>query len=195
MKKEYINYESLLKKISEGYVSYSDLLFTVEWKNKRDGILQRDGHRCTKCRKEKTWKHFDEESRKIFHLWFSAEKPKLVKREDGTYEEGDLPEIMGTDKAHYMHVHHRYYILNRLPWEYDDEALITLCNWCHWELHKNEEVDVLYEDGLTKAKLNPCIRCNGAGWFPEHSHVQGDTCFRCRGSRYEQPLIRISKEI
>lgn len=30
-----------------------------------------------------------------------------------------------------LHVHHRYYIKGKDPWEYPKEALITLCEECH----------------------------------------------------------------
>jgi len=30
-----------------------------------------------------------------------------------------------------LHVHHRYYIKGRDPWDYPDEALVTLCEECH----------------------------------------------------------------
>jgi hypothetical protein len=32
-----------------------------------------------------------------------------------------------------LHVHHRYYISGRLPWEYPDFALVVLCAECHEE--------------------------------------------------------------
>ena len=31
----------------------------------------------------------------------------------------------------YMHVHHKYYEEGKKPWEYEDDALVTLCNKCH----------------------------------------------------------------
>lgn len=30
-----------------------------------------------------------------------------------------------------LHVHHRYYESGKKPWEYSDEALVTLCERCH----------------------------------------------------------------
>lgn len=30
-----------------------------------------------------------------------------------------------------LHVHHKYYEPGKKPWEYPDEALITLCESCH----------------------------------------------------------------
>ena len=32
-----------------------------------------------------------------------------------------------------LHVHHRYYLEDKEPWEYPMEALITLCEECHGE--------------------------------------------------------------
>ncbi len=34
-----------------------------------------------------------------------------------------------------LEVHHTYYVKNTLPWNYDDESLITLCTYCHTEAH------------------------------------------------------------
>lgn len=49
-------------------------------------------------------------------------------------------EILSRDKStcqfcgcqdKYMHVHHKYYIEGRKPWEYEDDALVTICEKCH----------------------------------------------------------------
>lgn len=194
MKKEYITYETLIQELNGRDVNYNDLLLTVEWSKKREEILRRDSYHCSKCGKDSTIEHYDQKSHKKFHLWLGELKPTLVKREDGRSEEIYRPEVTVSNKAYHMHVHHRFYILNRLPWEYDNEVLITLCNWCHWDLHQNEDAVVFNEDGLTKAEMRPCRRCLGAGWFPEYYHVEAGVCFRCRGSRYEKPLIRIKNE-
>lgn len=37
------------------------------------------------------------------------------------------------DKKTELHVHHRHYISGRLPWDYPDNLLITLCKPCHME--------------------------------------------------------------
>lgn len=37
------------------------------------------------------------------------------------------------DKENTLHVHHRYYIANREPWDYPNELLVTLCATCHKE--------------------------------------------------------------
>ena len=30
-----------------------------------------------------------------------------------------------------LHVHHKSYIYGRMPWDYDDSNLVTLCKHCH----------------------------------------------------------------
>jgi len=34
-------------------------------------------------------------------------------------------------KENTLHVHHKEYVYGRMPWEYDDEELITYCEDCH----------------------------------------------------------------
>jgi hypothetical protein len=35
------------------------------------------------------------------------------------------------DSKSTLHVHHRYYLANKDPWDYPLEALVTLCEGCH----------------------------------------------------------------
>ena len=61
-----------------------------------------------------------------------------------------------------LSVHHKYYVSGREPWEYRDEALITLCNDCHreWEDNKNIIYDftkVLLDDGWTPMQLSELL--------------------------------------
>lgn len=54
-----------------------------------------------------------------------------------------------------LEVHHKYYIVGRMAWEYDNFYLITLCKACHWAWHQNNKVKVLQEEdpivgGFTK---------------------------------------------
>ena len=95
------------------------------------------------------------------------------------------------EKETHMHVHHKYYVKQQLPWDYPDEALITLCNWCHWKLHESERVPIFsLVDGMKiNQNYTPCFRCNGAGVFPEYNHVEKGICFRCRGKRYEEEIF------
>lgn len=41
-----------------------------------------------------------------------------------------------------LNVHHKRYVNGRELWEYDDEDLITLCQYCHQHLHSNKNVEV-----------------------------------------------------
>jgi hypothetical protein len=41
-----------------------------------------------------------------------------------------------------MHVHHKYYVVNKKPWEYPDTALVTLCEECHSEVHNTTKIPV-----------------------------------------------------
>lgn len=81
--------------------SYGALLFTLEWKNKRSEILDRD-KKCIIC--------------------FSTEN---------------------------LQIHHRqYHFIVRenkfkLPWEYEDYLLITLCESCHHRGHSKYKVPTI----------------------------------------------------
>ena len=52
-----------------------------------------------------------------------------------------------TDK---LCVHHKYYLQypdhqKVKPWNYPNDALITLCNKCHYGVHKNKQIKVYYK--------------------------------------------------
>ena len=88
--------------------------------------------------------------------------------------------------SEYNHVHHTYYLKNRLPWQIELTALITLCKDCHHKLHKNEIVK-LYEikHGVFVESSHfelYCYRCNGSGYLPQFKHVENGICFACWGS-------------
>lgn len=85
-----------------------------------------------------------------------------------------------------LHVHHTFYQMGKMAWEYPDEALKTLCWGCHERLHKTSKVPYLDELGRDIGELTHCFRCCGAGRFPEFRHVQGGICFRCSGAKYEE---------
>lgn len=39
-----------------------------------------------------------------------------------------------------LHVHHTYYLPNKMPWEVPDECLVTLCKVCHEKEHKDRDI-------------------------------------------------------
>ncbi|TMI72079.1 MAG: hypothetical protein E6H09_11155 [Bacteroidetes bacterium] len=85
-----------------------------------------------------------------------------------------------------LHVHHRYYKQDLLPWQYPDDALITLCWSCHENLHKNQKVPILDALGNDIGDHTCCRRCHGAGEFPQWKHIEGGLCFNCWGAKYEE---------
>ena len=91
-----------------------------------------------------------------------------------------------------LHVHHTYYQIGRMPWEYPDESLVTLCRTCHHEVHEMELIPVIGLDDIKIGYYLPCDRCSGAGWFPEYTHIENGICFKCRGIKYlHEEFIRI----
>jgi len=93
-----------------------------------------------------------------------------------------------TDFSLVMHVHHKLYIKERLPWEYNDSDLITLCNRCHADLHAKNRIPIytIINGQYYNLDYNPCNRCNGVGIFSQYKHVEGGVCFKCKGNRYEE---------
>jgi len=126
------------------------------------------------------------------------ERPKLIKAKD--VEEFSIIQnkhvvdfVKSCDKTDIkwlicknLHVHHKYYQIGNQPWEYPNDALVTLCWNCHEELHKNEKIPYLDKENRQIGNLTPCPRCFGAGCFPEYNHVQNGVCFECNGAKYKE---------
>ncbi len=82
-----------------------------------------------------------------------------------------------------LNVHHNYYVNGKNPWEYDNEALVTLCEDCHRDIHKSTTTPV-YKELYGKQILRYaeiCDRCGGRGFIPQYRHVMGGICFLCWG--------------
>ena len=39
-----------------------------------------------------------------------------------------------------LHVHHKYYLPDKMPWEVPDDCLITLCRVCHEKEHRGRDI-------------------------------------------------------
>lgn len=155
-------------------INYFDLLRCEEWKNKRQIILKRDSFRCTKCNKTYTIKVYSGQN--TLHL-FMDKTPNP------------------NNEYINLQIHHSLYIYNKLPWEYDDEILITLCNLCHQNLHNNEDVMVWDEQKYNKLIFGSCERCGGKGYIKEYRNIQNGICFKCRGYGYSKPLINLNEKL
>lgn len=181
---------------NDNYIPYSQYLRTDVWKTRRLEILDRDNFTCQHCGGYET----------------ITSKFMLVSgsttRIEGILEWSDAlsinwmdskglsrisvlvkPSQPLPDKSYKLHIHHKKYILNRLPWDYEDKDLITLCNHCHFQVHDESKIPVFSEDGRKLAEYINCERCHGTGNIPEYKHVSGGRCFLCNGSGFNLPVF------
>lgn len=121
--KEDIEYDELKKVYPNTTIPYSELLRTKEWKLFREKILKRDNYRCCRCNNLATETSSDGK--------FTAFEVLVVPEYDVEHIE-----LVYQDRYYQLHAHHKYYISSKLPWEYKIESLITLCQYCHEEIHK-----------------------------------------------------------
>jgi 5-methylcytosine-specific restriction endonuclease McrA len=199
-----ISYLTLVKNKNEigEPITYSDKLLTHEWKTKRELIINRDKKTCTNCKSVQTTKNYGTYERPNT----PEEQEEYIKQVNDLYRESVLdifkpfkgnlfPDIiknvpLGTqivEKPTILHVHHKYYINDKLPWEYSNDALITLCQICHQDVHDNTEIPVYLDNEMTtRLKLTKCSRCNGSGYLKEYHYHQNGICFRCNGNKYDE---------
>jgi len=82
-----------------------------------------------------------------------------------------------------IQVHHLYYVMRKLPWDYPDEALVPLCIKCHSELH-----GAVYEEVngelIERPNLRRCPKCSGTGYLPRFDYFENGKCFKCNGSGF-----------
>jgi hypothetical protein len=57
--------------------------------------------------------------------------PFWQRKKNGILERDNYTCQWCTDTLSNLQVHHLFYLPNKLPWEYPDEALLTLCEVCH----------------------------------------------------------------
>lgn len=213
-----ISFAELLQKQSGGYISYQMLLLTVEWQERRKKILDRDNNKCQKCGKWATLKQSYDFKPGIYveyNIWWDDSSLDwymgATKEEYKPSEEifgkgakvicynGGMAEIFA-NKSYHLEIHHKYYINSSLPWQYNDEALTTLCNWCHRETHESGELIPVFPTQVARDLIlrrvanfeqygsyyTSCSRCGGSGDIPSYKHVEGGVCFRCGGSGYDE---------
>lgn len=151
----FINYQGLLKNLEGAKPSYKELLLTAEWRAFRERIIDRDHITCQECKikaypssgtdryytkmdpneYERLLKERTEEIKKNPFIDLSPEM-------EGGFNIKNNPPYSVNEIDIEIHVHHTYYVLNNLPWEYDIGSLITLCSDCHKAIHKNEIIYV-----------------------------------------------------
>lgn len=168
-----LNELKLAKKLSE--INYSDLLDCEERKSKREEILYRDNYKCKNCNRPRT--HNAMIYGQMIYFYYNAEKTVLYQ----------------SDNAVILHVHHHLYIRNKLPWEYNNKYLVTLCHTCHETYHKNNVVEVWSQNQLHKEEFGYCVKCDGSGFLEQYSHVQSGICFQCYGCGYDAKIINLEE--
>lgn len=160
----YTPYEQLVANNSN--LNYSEKLKAIEWREKREGIIKREGSICKICNTE-CFSTIDQ--------YFASKDRKKI----------DL-------KKKWANVHHTYYVDGCLPWHYPNESLKLLCSECHQNLHENKKI-VVYENfefnSLTKHKS--CSKCAGTGYLSEYYYYYDGVCFSCDGTGYESIIPKL----
>lgn len=201
---------------TKNLISYSELLSTTEWKQKRQEILKRDSYVCQKCKtrntknykieqlqailgtKNKTlnWKVANRginvnEDLKAGNYWFISESS--FKKYDAYTGRKYIISPSGwflikADKECFLNVHPKKYVFNILPWENCNIEFETYCSCCHIEMHKNEEIISyrLINKNLVPVKMSPCLKCLGKGELSQNNHIENAICDRCHGKRFEE---------
>jgi Zn finger protein HypA/HybF involved in hydrogenase expression len=171
-------------------LTYQELLTTWEWKNFRNKIVFRDGNHCTHCDQQPTklikGKHFRPLRQSEINERAVVLNSSIITVGNSTIKiRALIPTEVPTDYPIYLHVHHHYYINGKLPWEYPQSALTTLCNSCHKSFHEENPIPVYSDESMNEElSLTICPKCTGIGHFDEYSHVQGGVCFQCHGAKY-----------
>lgn len=83
-----------------------------------------------------------------------------------------------------LNVHHTYYKEGKLPWEYEDDSMITLCEDCHAEIHEKEQILYLDKNGHPRLDLSYCQKCSGTGYIPMYNYYYNGICFNCDGTGF-----------
>ena len=188
---EYLTYQELKLKLADQKPTYQQLLHTIEWRKLRDVVLERDNHKCTVCSTTASSKHGKKHIKDLTKEEIELEKFLANVKNDYYTDENEFNLQPATkvgefiNKPLHLHIHHTFYIITNLPWEYDIEDLVTMCEPCHFDYHKKNRVN--YFKDLSKSEiinLTPCTKCNASGHLAEYSHWQGGICFKCMGAKY-----------
>jgi 5-methylcytosine-specific restriction endonuclease McrA len=199
---EYLPFEKIVQNKLRGdeKVLYSDELSSLEWKTKRDSIVERDATECKIC--------FNKQSLylegKFFRPYSIEEQNEYEKRHKEQLEEAmktyglTISEPSKLEKQYHqvfepikLHVHHKYYVNGNLAWEYPNEALISLCQNCHQNIHNTSNI-LVYEDEslVSKMNLTKCGNCNGSGYISKYHYFKEGICFTCNGYKYSELIKR-----
>ncbi|MFZ1788573.1 MAG: hypothetical protein WAT92_09685 [Saprospiraceae bacterium] len=158
------------------YLGYQQLLGMQEWKNIRNTVTNRDQKKCLNCGKKSTESLLDG-----YFVKIGSPKNHFYEIDD-TDDPHLRFKLIITDKV-VIHVHHTFYDISKLPWEYPIESLQTLCSDCHQDLHDKNSIPI-YDHGELIKDIDICSRCNGSGYLHEFNYHKNGICFKCNGARF-----------
>ncbi len=167
-----IEYDELKKLFGDSQIPYSILLRAKEWMDFRQQVLDRDVFKCTLCENSAS------EGSDGYGNYLAFE----VTRANMDWEVFEDEKPISQNRYYQLHAHHKYYIRNKIPWEYSLAALITVCQYCHKDIHSKDSIPIFERDNKIYSYSNICDRCGGSGYLQIYSHVQGGVCFKCGGS-------------
>jgi len=190
-----LNYDKVFVYYST-QIENKDYVFAIAIRetDNNDLILSRHNQKLKKIEEvRKYFNNFSPERRDAAKILLSASY-KLKQEELDKLIENDfkIPAPPLVDKTKYdnwikvknLHIHHKYYQENYRAWEYPNDALITLCWFCHEALHKETEIEIRDKFGNVINSKRTCTRCFGAGYIPHFSHIENGICFKCNGNRF-----------
>lgn len=189
-----ILYKQLKSKYKEDNIPYFELLNTKEWNDCREEILTKYNGNCFHCgvtvldelveiplelaeelkvTLSRSFKRLEEKINKL--------TKKLTCNIDG-YSSCRMKFPRKLHKYKNLDIHHQYYILSKLPWEYP-EALIPLCRCCHEKEHKIVKIRVYEYSSEDKVYgiADNCPRCRGLGVIDQYQYYMNGICFACDG--------------
>jgi len=90
---------------------------------------------------------------------WDEKRKEILKRDDLTCQECKITDVT-------LQVHHHFYHPNTMPWDYDNDVLITLCEPCHLQEEFLKSFDslgfqYLLTMGLTRNKVSQIIQAIG----------------------------------
>lgn len=151
------------------HITYSEKLKDPLWLSKREWIVRLDFFHCCKCKKST--------SDAIFFA------QNLITNGQKKISLSNISILL--ERKEELNVHHTYYIQGKEPWEYRDEALITLCRSCHKEEHETKNIPIYNNENTIIDYCQICNRCNGEGYIPKYLHYMEGICFNCWGEGVE----------
>lgn len=87
-----------------------------------------------------------------------------------------------------INVHHKFYIQTRMAWQYENEALTSLCSTCHQEEHKKNRTPIYNENMELQMYAKVCPKCSGSDVLKEFKYFKNGICFECMGTGNVNPL-------